>query len=96
MEGLSLAGNIQGNPVDALVAILQHHSIPNVLKWVDNFCIFCSPSHSSYDSNGTLIYHYPFKLQSVHDITGPLGVPWHLIEIKGQDFGSTVPYIGFV
>ena len=96
MEGLSSVGNIQGTPADALVAILHHHSIPNILKWVDNFCVFFSPSNSSYDSDNQLIHHYPFDLKLIHDSTDLLGIPWHLIAIKGQEFASTVPYISFM
>jgi len=96
LEGLSSVGNTQGAPVDALVAILHHHGIPNILKLVDNFCIFCSPSNSSYYNDNQLIYHYPFNLKSIHDIMDPLRVLWHPITIKGQDFASTIPHMGFM
>jgi len=43
MEGLSSSSNIQGVPVDALVAIIKHHRVDNVLKWVDDFCSFWVP-----------------------------------------------------
>ena len=26
----------------------------------------------------------------------PLGVPWHLVDIKGQDFAPSVTYVGFL
>jgi len=44
MEGLSSAGNIQGALMNALIAILKLKSIPNVLKWVNDFVFFHVPS----------------------------------------------------
>ena len=96
MEGLLSAGNIQGAPADALVALLCHHGIPNVLKWVDDFCIFRSPSQSFHDCDDAPTQQYSFDLNSIHELTDPLGIPWHLIDVKGQDFASTVPYISFI
>jgi len=29
-------------------------------------------------------------------IMDPLGIPWHQINVKGQGFRSTVPYVGFI
>jgi len=29
-------------------------------------------------------------------IMDPLGIPWHRIDVKGQEFRSTVPYVGFI
>jgi len=29
-------------------------------------------------------------------VTDPLGIPWHPIEKKGQDFGVMVKYVGFL
>jgi len=43
MEGLSLAGNIQGMPADALIILFKTKSISNVIKWVDDFIFFCIP-----------------------------------------------------
>src|SRR5882724_8545020 len=37
MEGLSLAGNIQSSPADALVAIFKSKTIDKVMKWVEDF-----------------------------------------------------------
>ena len=39
---------------------------------------------------------YSHDLSTVTDVTDPLGIHWHPIEAKGQDFNSTVSYIGFV
>src|SRR5882672_1172846 len=96
MEGLSSAGNIQGCPADALVAIFKYKSICPVLKWVDDFVLFRTPSSSYTDTNGAITYTYPYDLLTVKHVTDPLGVPWHPIESKGQDFNSTVSYVGFI
>jgi len=43
MEGLSLSRNIQGVSADVLVSILKHNRVDQVLKWVDDFWLFCVP-----------------------------------------------------
>jgi len=44
---------------------------------------------------GTILNTYSFYLNTIFDITTPLGILWHLIETKGQDFASLVKYVGF-
>jgi len=96
MEGLSSLGNIQGVPADALVAIIKSHGVDNVLKWVDDFCFFCTPSSSCTDSQGGLQHHYSINITSILSVMDPLGIPWHPIATKGQDFASSVMYVGFL
>src|SRR5882672_3895252 len=95
MEGLSSSGNIQGVPADALVAIIKHHGVDNVLKWVDDFCFFRVPASSSPDGKGGFTHRYSTDITSILSVTDLLGVPWHPVEVKGQDFVSSVAYIGF-
>jgi len=92
MEGLSAAGNNQGVPANALISILKFHRICHILKWIDDFCVFWTP----IIENSPLPLKYAFDISSIHSIMEPLGIPWHPIEIKGQEFAMTVPYIGFV
>ena len=47
VEGLAMAGEIQGCPADALLDILQHHSIEHMFKWVNDVVIFHTPCHSA-------------------------------------------------
>ena len=92
VEGLATAGSIQGTPADALIDIFQHHGIEHVFKWVDDVVIFrvpVSPSRSALPA-------FSFDLKMVFRITAPLGVPWHPIEKKGQDFASSVKYVRFL
>jgi len=96
MEGLSTAGNIQGCPADALLAILRSKSIGPALKWVDDFVFFCTPSSSTTDTTGAESHAYSYDLSSVQNVTDPLRVPWHPIKAKGQDFGPSVSYVGFI
>ena len=82
VEGLATAGSIQGTPADALINIFQHHGIEYIFKWVDNVVFFhvpVSPSCSALPS-------FSFDLNMVFHITAPLGIPWHPIKKKGQDF----------
>src|SRR5882724_5068962 len=96
MEGLSTAGNIQGCPADALLAILSSKSIGQALKWVDVFVFFRTPSSSTTDTSGAKSHAYSYDLSSIWNVTDPLRVPWHPIKAKGQDFGPSVSYVGFV
>src|SRR5882724_13060831 len=93
IEGLSSAGGIQGTPADACIDILWACSILPVFKWVDDFVIFHSPSLPCLPDDPLL---YDYDLNSVFRITDPLGIPWHPISKKGQDFGTTFKYLGFV
>jgi len=92
----SSAGKIQGHPANMLVTVFSLKSISPVLKWVDDFVFFCAPSHSYLDAKGTIQHLYLYDLASILDIKRPLGIPWHPIEAKGQDFGPMVSYVGFV
>jgi len=94
IEGLATASGIQGCPADLLLDILCHHGIEHVFKWVDDVVIFHTPCLSIDHPCNTPIY-YSFNLSSIFGITGPLGVPWHPIYKKGQDFASSLKYVGF-
>jgi len=96
MEGLSTAGNIQGGLADALLAILHSKSIGPALKWVDHFVFFRAPTYCDTDAAGMVSYSYSYDLASVMKIMDPLGIPWHPIEVKGQDFWLQVSYVGFM
>jgi len=62
MEGLSSSGNIQGVLADALVVILKHHGVDNILKLVDDFCFFWVPTASSSLDNGGLLHSYSMDI----------------------------------
>ena len=96
MEGLSSSGNIQGIPVDALVALLNHHGVDKVLKWVDDFCLFHIPFTTASVEKDEMIPCYSTDIHLILTFTCPLGVPWHPVTTKGQDFASTVPYVRFI
>src|SRR5882724_11858385 len=96
IEGLSSSGNIQGIPADALIAILRHHGVDAVLKLVDKFCLSHIPTHSTLDDKNNSLHHYSIDLTSVFSITDPLSVPWHPVMAKGQDFASSIVYVGFL
>ena len=96
MEGLASSGNTQGVPADALVALLKHHGVNEVLKWVDDFCLFCVPVSIAADLDHAMAMHYSTDIDSILAFTSPLGILWHPVVVKGQDFISTVPYVGFL
>ena len=85
-------GGIQGTPADACIEILHANKISPIFKWVNNFVIFRSPSGShSLPIGGT----YDYDLACMMWITDPLGIHWHPISKKGQDFGPSFKYLGF-
>jgi len=92
VEGLSSAGGIQGMPADACIEILCANKITPVFKWVDNFVIFRSPT-ASHSLGGVVVYDY--DLTNVTKIMDPLGIPWHPISKKGQEFGPSFTYLSF-
>ena len=91
IEGLATAGGIQGIIVDACIWILAHHGIHPVVKWVNDFVFFREPSTSDHPSP----YVFPYNLTDVFSVTKPLGIPWHSISKKGQDFAPHFDYIRF-
>jgi hypothetical protein len=93
--GLGPAGGIQGTPADACIKILKSKRIGPMLKWVNNFCFFCMLSTSILDANGIAQHSYSYNLNMIHAMTHPLGIPWHPVKKKGQNFSSTILYVGF-
>ena len=62
-------------------------------KWSDDLTIFRFPVLSDEPSPGSFTYMYDRSrvLSSVES----LGVPWHPLDNKGQDFDNTFTYVGF-
>ena len=81
-----------------MLDILCHQAIPDVFKWVDDVVIFRSPVASSFDarSSSSAQFSYSIDLQYFFDVTSPLGIPWHPVNKKGQDFPPSVKYVGFL
>ena len=84
-----MVGSIHGTVADACVLILKHHDIGPAMKWVDDFVFFRTPL-SLPDREFT------YNLLDILHITLPLGIPWHPITRKGQDFGNSFAYVGFI
>ena len=80
IEGLVTTGGIQGTIADACLGILDFHGIRPTIKWVDDFIFFCELTYLL----GRPQFHY--NLSDILVLTKPLGIPWHSISKKGQDF----------
>ena len=93
IEGLAPAGGIQGAVADTCIAILNHHGIAPIFKWVDDFIIFCSPSQPLHSSLQNPSFNY--DLASLVHLTNPLGIQWHPISKKGQDVDISFVCLGF-
>ena len=94
--GLSTSGNIQGVPADAFRDILIIILLVAVFKWVDDYNIWRTPTSSTLLPSGEIVYSYAVSLQTILDLSAPLGVQWHDISKKGHDFASTTTYVGFM
>lgn len=96
IEGLATVGGIQGTITNICLWILAHHNIKPAVKWVDDFIaireLALLPS-----SQINLNHPSPFQYNrsDVFAITDPLGIPWHNISKKGQDFAPQFNYVSF-
>ena len=93
IEGLATARGIQGTIADPCIHILTLHGIAPVIKWVDDFVFFREPKSTSGVNNRP--YTFRYSLSDILAITKPLGIPWHDISKKGQDFSTCFDYVGF-
>jgi len=85
VEGQATAGGLQGCPADALLDILQHHSIQDVFKWVDDIHYLLSlPLYRSHD--------IPIHILDLSSFSVLLNLlAFHgTHERKGQEFAFTV------
>jgi len=94
--GLTSTSGLQGEVADTIVDIWDAKGIGPTLKWVDNFCLFCSPSPAGLFlgiCDGE-VYRYNYDLEHDKSLIADLGTPWH--KEKGQPFDDSVEYIGFL
>ena len=96
VEGLATAGGIQGTIADACVELLKWAGIHPVVKWVDDFVFFRSPTTSQPPQIAPMAPSFAYDLNTILRFTKPLGIPWHPISRKGQNFGPTFTYVGFM
>jgi len=89
---LASSGGIQGLPADVAVTILKSKGIKNILKWVDDFAFIHMPAKLLSQCAMPL---FDYDLDTILDITRPLGIPWHCVKDKGQDFVPIFEYSGF-
>ena len=75
--GLSTSGNIQGVPADAICDILMMILLLIIFKWVDDYNIWRTPVTSHTLPSGEVIHSYSVTLQTILDISTPLGIQWH-------------------
>jgi len=94
--GLTSASGLQGEVADAIVDIWDAKGVGPILKWVNDFCLFRSPSPLGLFlgiCDGE-VYCYNYDLEHAKSLIADLGTPWH--REKGQPFGDSVEYIGFL
>ena len=89
--GFKTAGNIQGVPADAFVDTCASRNMNPIVKWVDDLNIFRFPLYKTPDN----LYVYPYDMQDIFAVSGPLGMQWHPFSKKGHDFAFLTTYAGF-
>lgn len=88
--GIASGPGVQGEVMDAIVAILEASGIAPSKKWVDDLVNFRFPIEPY--TQGT--YRYAYDLEDIYAVTQPLGTPWKLGKITPYDF--RVVYVGFL
>lgn len=86
--GATSAPGIFGRLADLLVLLLKHHSVDEIIKWVDDFIFFRFPTGRT---GGRFVYKYDERL--FFDVAEDLGWPWELS--KHTPFSHLFAYIGF-
>ncbi|THH14019.1 hypothetical protein EUX98_g9656, partial [Antrodiella citrinella] len=89
--GIASGPGIQGEPMDAVVDIIEAHDIKPNKKWVDDLINFRFPLGVDPASGA---YIYAYGLTDIFRVTAPLGVPWHPKKIT--DYSHEVVYLGFL
>ncbi|GBE86646.1 hypothetical protein SCP_0905260 [Sparassis crispa] len=89
--GVSSGTGVQGEPMDAIVDILEAHGIGPSRKWVDDLINFRFPIRTDPASGA---HEYAYSLPDIFRITDPLGVPWH--QTKWSDYATRATYSGFL
>jgi hypothetical protein len=97
--GLATAGGIQGTIADAVIDILGGFGFKPTIRWVDDIICFREPSgppsSQPYEDvplqQGTPHpFSYAYNLLNITERSDPLGIPWHPVDIKGQDFAFSI------
>ncbi len=85
----SNSGQISGCTME----IWRYEGISPSFKWSDDHTIFRFPVKGDGSPSNPFIF--PYDSQRVLDSVVPLGVPWHPLTQKGQDFSNSFVYVGF-
>ena len=77
--GLASASGLQGEVVDAIIDIWHSIHVGPIIKWVNDFNVFCYPTeHGSFSGmSGNILYHYDYYLAHIKAMITPLRIPWH-------------------
>ncbi len=85
----SNSGQISGCTME----IWRYEGISPSFKWSDDHTIFRFPVRGDGSLNNPFVFSYDSR--RVLDSVASLGVPWHPLTQKGQDFSNSFVYVGF-
>ncbi|KAL4261893.1 Hepadnavirus polymerase/reverse transcriptase [Pleurotus pulmonarius] len=78
-----------GEIANAALAIWKELGVGPVCKWADDMAVFRFPLPNSPRS-------FPYDRVGALGKIASLGIPWHPVSDKGQDFSHSFTYVGFV
>ncbi|CEL59128.1 hypothetical protein RSOLAG1IB_12261 [Rhizoctonia solani AG-1 IB] len=87
--GATSSNGIFGCCGDAMLHIMKNQGIVPVVKWVDDFCIFRSPTKDSTSSTQT----FKYTEDDIYALADKLGWPWK--KTKTRPFDYSFIYLGF-
>lgn len=86
--GAASSNGIFGRCSDCILGIFCVHSIPHVIKWVDDFCFLRSPTDSA-----ATIASFEYDESLIYAVAEALGWPWK--RTKTRPFANIFVYLGF-
>ena len=75
-------------PRDFTVEVWALIDVDPIVNWSDDLNIFCFPINGDGSTESPFIYHY--NSEQILNLIASLGILWHSLEKKGQDFSFTM------
>ena len=80
-------------PRDFTVDVWALLKVDPIINWSDDLNIFHFPIAGDGSNESPFTYRY--DANQILSLVASLGIPWHPLEKKGQDFSFTTTYTGF-
>ena len=91
--GASASESNSEEPRDFAVEVWALLKVDAIVNWSDDLNIFRFPIAGDGSDDSPFTYRY--DANQILSLVASLGIPWHPLEKKGQDFSLTTTYTGF-